>query len=460
MVHGMDRKTRRTQAPDRRALVIEELEAGTMSLAQAETLLALSERQVKRLRAAYRRDGPAGLIHRNRGRTSWNAVPAVLRERVLELARTQYAGLNYQHLSEKLAEREGEGLRLDPTTVRKLLLGAGLRGPRTRRAPAHRSRRARMPREGLLLQGDGSRHRWLGADHPYLTLIGFIDDATGTVPAALFRAQEDAAGYLLVLRAIALGPGIPVAVYVDRHGIFQKSVREPLTLEEELAGGALPTQVARALDELGVRLILAQSPQAKGRIERLWGTFQDRLVAELRLAGIDTLEGANAFLPDFLHAFGRRFAVPAAEAASAYRPLPPGFDVDQVCCFKYERVVRADNTVSFGRRILQLVAAAERASWVRARVQIHERLDGSLAVYYQATLITTVAAPLDAPALRARQGPRLGAGRLQAPTPPADPAPAPLPHQPASPRPPSKPAPNHPWRRSMTSRRPLADTDR
>lgn len=443
------------RAAQRRATVLNQVLAGELTNGQAASLLGVSVRHLKRVRAAYCRDGPASLVHGNTGRSPWHALPPAVRARVLELAVGRYAGLNYQHLTEKLA---AEGLVFDPSTVRKLVLGAGLRGPRTRRAPAHRSRRERLPREGLLLQGDGSRHRWLGDERPYLTLIGFIDDATGTVPAAVFRAQEDAAGYLVVLRQIVCTKGLPTAVYVDRHGIFHKSRREPLTLEEELAGGPLPTQVGRALEELGVRLILAQSPQAKGRIERLWGTLQDRLVAELRLAGISTMDDANAFLPGFLAAFNIRFAVPAAEAAPAYRPLPDGFDADQVCCFKYERVVQPDNTIVFFSQVLQLQPSPERASWVRARVEVHEHLDGSLAIYSQTTRITTVAAPLDAPTLRARTGPRPGAGRPQAPTLP----PSMLPPPPAStpPPPPWKPAADHPWRRSLTSRRPLPDSDR
>lgn len=443
------------RAAQRRARVLNQVLAGELTNGQAAGLLSVSMRHLKRLRAAYRRDGPASLVHGNTGRSPWHALLPAVRARALELAVGRYAGLNYQHLTEKLA---AEGLVLNPTTVRNLVLSAGLRGPRRRRAPAHRSRRERLPREGLLLQGDGSRHRWLGDERPHLTLIGFIDDATGTVPAAVFRAQEDAAGYLLALRQIICTKGLPTAVYVDRHGIFRKSVREPLTLEEELAGGPLPTQVGRALEELGVGLILAQSPQAKGRIERLWGTFQDRLVAELRLAGISTMDNANAFLPGFLDAFNIRFAIAAAEAAPAYRPLPDGFDADQVCCFKYERVVQPDNTIVFFRRALQLQPSVDRASWVRARVQVHERLDGSLAVYYQATRITTVAAPLNAPTLRARTGPRPGAGRPQPPTLPSSLPPPPLPSP--YPPPPRKPPAHHPWRRSMTSRRTLADSDR
>ncbi len=426
-------------AAQRRALVLAGLLAGELTTAQAAAVLGCSERQVHRLAAAFRRDGPAALVHGNTGRAPWHALPAAIRQRVVALATGRYAGLNAQHLTEKLAD--DEHLVLDASTVRKLLKAAGVAGARTRRAPAHRARRERMPRAGLLLQGDGSRHRWLGPDRPYLTLIGFIDDATGEVPAALFRAQEDAAGYLLVLRQIVATLGVPTALYVDRHGIFHKTARRPLTLEEELAGGALPTQVARALEELGVRLILAQSPQAKGRIERLWGTLQDRLVAELRLAGITTQEGANAFLPTFIPAFTARFGVPAAQPEPAYRLLPAATDLERICCFKYERVVRPDNTIVFGTRVLQLRPTPERASWARARVEVDERLDGSLAVYHQERLLTAVAAPPDTPLLRARTGPRSRPGSA---------APALATPPPAAPTPgPRKPAPTHPWRRSF-----------
>lgn len=442
-----------------RAQVLNELGAGRLTAGEAASLLGVSVRQLRRLRGAYRRDGPAALVHGNQGRTPWHALSEEVRAHVIELARNRYAGLNYQHLTEKLAEVEH--IHLDPTTVRKVVLAAGLRGPRTRRVPQHRRRRERLPREGQLLQADGSRHRWLGPDQPYLTLIGAIDDASGTVPAALFRAQEDAAGYLEMLRTIVLTKGVPNALYVDRHGIFRKSVREPWTLEEELAGGPLPTQFARALQELTIQLILALSPQAKGRVERLWGTLQDRLVAELRLAQVHTMEAANAFLPTFLQTFNTRFGVPPADPLLAYRPIPPTFDPERVFCFKYERTVRLDNTVTFGTHVLQLLPTAERASWARVRVEIDEHLDGSLAVLYHDRLLASTPAPPDTPTLRARhlprpdqRLPRLSSQR----EPPNLPGPLSKANLQPSPQPARKPAPTHPWRRSLTSHRPTDDT--
>ena len=432
-----------TLSPDeqRRLYVLTELLAGRLTTIEAALTLDRSIRHLKRLKARYRREGVASLAHGNRGRRPWHALDPELAGRVVELARTRYAGLNHSHLADLLAEREG--ITIERSTIRRLLVGAGLRSPRPRRPPAHRSRRERMAREGVLLQADGSRHRWFGPDEPFATLIGAIDDATGTVPAALFREQEDAAGYLAMLRTIAAGPGIPLALYIDRHGIFTKRASERLTLEEELTGTRLPTQVGRALDELGIRRIHALSPEGKGRIERMWSTFQGRLVAELRLAGITTIEGANAYLPGFLARLNARFGVPAASPEIAYRPLPAELDLERICCFKYGRIVAADNTIRFGGHVLQLGSVAGRQSLARARVEVHERLDGSLLVLWRGASVATAAAPADASKLRARSG-----SRILTDLPDSDVS-GPLGDLPASPINPLEPAPEptHPWRR-------------
>ena len=194
------------------------------------------------------------------GRPTISTDPAI-RDRVRGLAKGTYAGLNHTHLTELLEEREG--IDLSRSTVRRILLSGGIKSPRKRRAPKHHSRRVRYPQEGMLLQIDGSKHDWLQGRGPYLTLIAAIDDATGTVPFALFRDQEDAHGYLLMLRSIIQDKGVPMALYSDRHGIFQRSPKEPESLEEQLRGRRDPTQFGRALQELGIELILAYTPQAK-----------------------------------------------------------------------------------------------------------------------------------------------------------------------------------------------------
>lgn len=420
-----------------RVRVLNRLLAGEWTQAEAALALGRSVRQVRRLLGVYRAQGVEALLHGNRGRSPAHAVPSAVREQVVALARDKYVGFNHQHFTEKLAEEEQ--LTLGRTTVRRILLAAGLTSPRPRHAPKHRRRRERRPQAGLLLQADGSRHRWLGPHGPYLTLIGGIDDATGEVPWVLFREQEDGQGYMEWLQHIVHSHGIPVALYVDRHGIFQRRARDPWTREEELAGARLPTQFGRVLTELGIQPIFALSPQAKGRVERLWGTFQDRLGSELRLAGAGTLAEANAVLAAYLPRFNTRFEVPPAQAGSAYRPLPPDCVAAQIFCFKYTRVVAADNTVQFGAARLQLLAGPDRLSYARATVEVQEHLDGRLAVYYQGQCLATRPAPAEAPVLRARKntGPP--------PPLPAPPAPPPPPDRPP-PRQSRSPAANHPWR--------------
>ena len=299
---------------------------GKVTAVEAAGLMEVSERHTWRLLAAYRKEGPAAVAHGNRGRKPATTTCLGTQQKVRELAKGPYAGLNHTHLTEMLAEREG--IDLSRSTMRRILLAGGLRSPRIRRASKRYSRRERYPQEGMLLQIDGSRHDWLQGRGPYLTLIGAVDDATGTVPFALFRQQEDAHGYMLMLKDIIDHHGVPLALYSDRHGIFQRSPKEPESLAEQLRGRRDPTQFGRALEELDIRLILAHSPQAKGRIERIWGSFQDRLVSELRLAGASTIEQANKVLWNFLPRFNQRFGVAPAQPGSAYRQLTPGVSLD------------------------------------------------------------------------------------------------------------------------------------
>jgi len=241
--------------------------------------------------------------------------------------------------------------------------------------------------------------------------------------------------------------GRPLALYHDRHGIFQPNPPRAWSVEEQLAGRPQPTQFGRLLEELAIASIAACSPQAKGRVERLFNTLQDRLTVELRLAGTASLEAANRVLPTFLPKHNARFRVPATEPGSAYRPLDPGCRPEEVFCFKYQRTVAADNTVRLGEHRLQLLPSRQRASWARATVEIHERLDGSLAVYYQGTRLATQAAPLEAPALRARAGRSTAAGaRHPAADNNASPPRAAAPPPEQAPTAPRKPAPDHSWR--------------
>ncbi len=416
-----------------RLMVFNEVERGGIDGGQAAELLHLSLRHVRRLLAAYRRGGAVALAHGNRGRPPWNALKAEVKERVASLVRSRYGGVNTQHLTELLAEREG--IRLSRSSLRRIRLDAGLNSPRKRRAPKHRSRRERYPKEGMLLQIDGSRHDWLEGRGPYLTLIGAIDDATGSVPHALFREQEDAQGYFLLLRGITAGYGVPLALYHDQHSIFEPTVRGPEKIEEQLEGKRRTSHFGRLMAELGIESITALSPQAKGRIERLWGTFQDRLVSELRLAGASSIEAANKVLLDFLPRYNARFTIDAAEPGSSYRQLDPSLVYDEVFCFKYYSTVGGDNVVRFGAHRLQILPSRERVSYAHALPHVHEHLDGSLALFYQGHCLLTTPAPPEAPIIRAHKHGivRPGTDLITATIPTSHPKT-------------SRPAPDHPWR--------------
>jgi hypothetical protein len=295
----------------------------------------------------------------------------------------------------------------------------------------------------MLLQTDGSDHDWLEGRGPRLTLVAAIDDATGKVPHGVFREQEDSQGYFLLFREIVTLCGIPMAVYRDRHSIFEVAKGTTESIEEQLEGRKQPTQFGRLMEELGITPITSHSPQGRGRIERLWGTFQDRLRSELRLAGASTIAEANRVVVDFLPRYNRRFAVDPAEAGSAYRRPVTDFSPDTTFCFKYERTVGADNVVRFGESRLQITPSNGRPSYAHARVEVHERLDGSLAIYHNSQCLATTAAPPEAPTLRARKLRRVMSPPTStgiAATPPAG-----LPPE-APPSPNRKPGPDHPWR--------------
>ena len=421
----------------RRLFVLNQLQSGSLVNAEAAALLGMSVRQLQRLRGAYQQEGAAALVHGNRGRAPGHALDPALARRVVALARTKYAGFNQHHLTEMLAEHEG--VRLSRPTVHRILKAAGIAAPRRRRPPRHRRRRDRYPREGMLLQVDASRHDWLEGRGPWLSLVGGIDDATGRVPWACFREAEDAEGYFQLLRQVVQRHGIPMALYSDRHGIFVKSKAGDLSLDEQLAGRRQPTQFGRLLEELGVQLILALSPQAKGRIERLWGTFQDRLASELRLVGAANREQADQVLWRYLPRHNRRFSVAAQDPLPAWGSWPAERRLEEVFCFKYRRVVANDNSVRFGAQLIDIPASGRRPSYARARVEVHQRLDGSFRVYHEGVCIAKpVSVPRNPPyrvGWHSRADEHAPAVTLSPPQPPASAGPW-------------RPGPDHPWKRS------------
>ena len=362
-------------------------------IGQAAELLGVSERHTRRLLNAYRRKGAAALAHGNRGRRPHNAVLDSQAEAVVRLASGKYKGTNHTHLTELLLERES--IDLSRPTVRRILARAGIGSPRSRRSQQHRVRRKRMPQEGMLVQVDGSHHRWLGSGGPRIALLLAVDDATGTVPAAMFSEEEDTSSYFLLMSKVIRQRGIPLAIYSDRHPVFKftgDTSRYP----------AGPTQFARAMEELGIRQIFARSPQAKGRVERAAGTFQDRLVSELRLAGSTTIADANEVLDDFIPRFNERFGVQADQDSPAYRLLDKSVSLDQILCFKHRRKVSRDNTVKYKQRTLQLLPEGTHPTYAGVQVEVQEDLDGRLLVQHQGQMVLAQEAPPRAAQLRER----------------------------------------------------------
>src|SRR2546430_12872810 len=304
------------------------LGAGKLTLQEAARVLRLSVRQVRRIRRAVERAGRAGLCHGNAGQVPVNKLRAAVRTRILRLRRTKYRDFNDAHFTEKLAE-EQPPLRISVRTVRRVLRAGGVPAVRRRRPPKHRRRRDRKAQAGLMLLGDGSRHDWLEGRGPWLCLIAAIDDASGALLAGgHFVDQECAAGYLRVLRAVVAAHGVPWSIYMDQHGALQRN-DDHWTPAEELRGKQDPTQVGQALEALAIEAIYALSPQAKGRVERLWGTLQDRLVSELRLARARTSAGADTVLQRHRPPRQPRLATsPTSHRGGAMMAAAPGVTLD------------------------------------------------------------------------------------------------------------------------------------
>ena len=363
----------------KRSLVLNEVLAGRMTGQEAAEMLGLSLRHTRRLIAASRKEGAAVLAHGNRGKRSHRHTPETVEEKIVELARGQYHDYNNCHFAEELEERQG--ILVSSSTVRRIRQRHGLPGPRKRRVPRHRRRRERYPQSGMLLQVDGSRHDWLEGRGPWLTLHAAIDDATNEVPWAVFRETEDATGYALLIHHIGQTHGLPLAWYADRHTIFQNP--KEATIEEQLAGLEPRSHLGQLLHSLDIQLIGARSPQAKGRVERLFGTLQDRLVKELRRVGATNLEEANAALRKYLPRFNKRFTKPPAQPGSAYRPNLSRKEANARICFTYWRTVTNDHTFSLFGNDLNLPDIPVRLNLAGRRIQLHHRMDGRLAVVYK-----------------------------------------------------------------------------
>jgi len=340
---------------------------------QAAEILGISVRQMRRWRYRYEREGYDGLYDRRRGRPSPRRVPLAVVEKVLELYREKYFDLNVRHFCEKL--REEHGIRLSYTWVKLALQGAGLVRQRRQRGP-HRKRRPRRPLPGMLLHLDGSRHRWF-CDERWYDLLVVLDDATSEIYYAQLVEQESTPTVLQALRAVVEQRGVFCALYSDRASHFFLTPKAGEAVDHERL-----TQVGRALRELGIQMIPAYSPQARGRSERNFSTWQGRLPQELRLGGITTVEAANRFLREqYIGELNRRFAVAAAQRGSAFLRCPRR-DLDRIFSMQHERVVNRDNTVQVENRCLQIDKTPWRATLAGCRVTVYEHLDGTLSIGY------------------------------------------------------------------------------
>jgi transposase len=367
----------------------------TCHVAQA---LGLSLRQTRRLRRCFERQGPAGLAHRTRGRPSPRRLTIEVQQTVATLMTTRYVGFNDCHLTEKL--REQHGLPISRESVRRLRQALGRPAQHRRRAPHARRRRVPEAARGALVQIDGSPFAWLETRGPDLMLLGAIDDATSEILALQFRPTEDLHGYATLFQRLFTTHGLPLAVYGDRLNLLVRNDKH-WSLDEQLAGRQFPTHLGRMLQDLGIAYIAAHSPQAKGRIERLWATLQDRLVSELRVRGITTAEAAQAYLSEFIADFNPRFGKPPRRSAAVWRPAPADLPLQLSC--RYLRVVARDNTVQLGPRCVQLPG---RRSYAGVRVEVRELLDGRLVALHEGRrLATAPAAPGDF-TLKPRRSPR------------------------------------------------------
>jgi transposase len=387
-----ERELRVSQREIHRMHVVGLVIEGRETVGRGAKLLGISPRQMKRLRRKVKERGVQGLLHGNRGKAAWNKTVSEKIQKVIELARGRYQGLNDTHLTEKLKEKEN--IAVSRAVVRTILRGAGIAAVRKRGVKRHYKRRERKAQEGALLLWDGSPHRWFGDDHGEYNLTAVIDDATGAFLHGVFSLEEDAQSYLICLRQILLDKGIPLALYMDRHGIFRRN-DDHWSLQEELLGEQTPTQVGQALKQLGIEPIFALSPQAKGRVERLFNTLQDRLVHELRLAGINTPQQATRFLNGpFKGDFNARFAKPARESQPAWRPLSRGLDVDRICSFSYQATVGNDNAVRLGGIILDIPPGPRHRGYAKAKVEVRHLLDGRWRVYAQDQLLLETPPPV------------------------------------------------------------------
>jgi len=426
-----------TQKEITRLRVINQTIDKVITIREAAELINLSERQVIRLKKGVVEEGPAFIIHKNRGRKPAHAIPDDIQKQIIDLKNSKYQEANFSHFQELL--QEYEGICIGYSTVYRILSQAGLTSPKKHRKKKFHHRRKRKPQEGMLVQIDASPFPWIIGGELF-SLHGAIDDATGKILALFFAKNECLEGYFQIIRQIINLYGIPMSIYCDCHTIFLSPNYGKLTIDEQLQGKQVNlTQFGKAMSELGISVIKAKTPQAKGRIERLWETLQSRLPVEFKLRGINTIEAANDFLAQFISAYNDKFSVEPENPLPAFRPLDPGIALDYVLCVKEERTVIEDGAFSYKGKYYQLITDGKREIMPKTKIMVLSSSRIGIKASYDGVIYDT---------LVLEERPKKKALKLS--------------KEQSQKRTPVKPAAEHPWR-NVTKRKPnfvYEETDR
>ncbi|MGI6684744.1 MAG: ISNCY family transposase [Bacillota bacterium] len=337
-----------------RFAVISKLVDGHITVAEAAASLGLCERQVKRIKKGVMEEGASYLSHKNTNRKPKHAFNQETINQIISLKQSDtYSSANFLHFQELLEEQKN--IKISYSSLYSILKNAGIQSPKKRRRFKPHRRRKRKPQEGLLIQMDATPFEWFGTNEKF-SLHGGIDDATGKIVGLYLTKNECLHGYLEVTKQIICNHGIPVSIYADRHAIFLSRNVSKLSIEDQLSGKVVnDTQFGRAASELGITLIAARSPQAKGRVERLWETLQSRLPVEFKIANITTIDQANNFLVSYIEKFNRKFVVEAENSEIAFRPLPENLDINTILCVKLTRVIDNGSVFSFYNKHFKIV---------------------------------------------------------------------------------------------------------
>lgn len=361
-----------------RVSILDQVKRKAMKQKKAASIMGISVRQVRRLLKAYRREGATALVHKLRGIPSNHKADASALDAAIAMVKERYADFSVTLAHEQLTNHHG--FMYSRETLRGAMMTVGLWTPTRQPIPVIHALRARRASEGELVQVDGSPHRWFEDRGPSCTLLVYIDDATGKLLHLMFAPSETTNAYFAATKQYLEAHGKPLAFYVDRHGVFRVNTTKALTARIEDSNGK--TQFGRAMEELGIELIFANSPQAKGRVEKVNQTLQDRLVKELRLQGISSMEEGNRFLPAFIENFNRKFAVVPKSPVNLHRPLAPQDIPEHILVQKHPRILSKQLTLSYGSRIYQIQTDHPTYAMRRAIVTVQEDATGAVSIRY------------------------------------------------------------------------------